>query len=98
MTVRFVCTIIVCLINMGEYVAKTVGTSGELCKKGRKGIVKVLFIRIPKIKIEIGDGGLPSLLQSHYVPDDCRASGGVSSLGVRSKNDYEPKDALPRAR
>ena len=72
--VGFVCAIIVCLINMGEYVATTVGTSGELCKKGRKGIVEVLFIGVPEIEIEIGDGGLPCLLQRHYVLDDCRAS------------------------
>ena len=69
----FVRAIIVCLVNAGEYVATTVGTSGELCKKGRKGIVEVLFIGVSKIKIEIGDGGLPSLLQCHYVLDDCRA-------------------------
>ena len=62
------------VVNVREYVAISVGTSGELCKKGRKRVVKVCFVVLIKVEIEIGQGGLSGLVQSHYMFDDCRAS------------------------
>ena len=72
---------IVCLMNVGKNIAITVGTSGELRKKRRKDIASVLFIGVPKIEVEVGDGGLSGLLQRHYVLDDCRASWRCKFLG-----------------
>ena len=72
---------IVCLMNGGKNIAITVGISGELRKKGSKSVTEVLFIGVPKIEVEIGDGGLSGLLQRHYVLDDCRASWRCKFLG-----------------
>ena len=46
-----------CLIDAGKYVAIIVGTSGELCEKGRKRVVEILFIGVLKIEIEIRQRG-----------------------------------------
>ena len=43
--------VVACLINAGEYLATTVGASGELCKKGRKQVVDVLLVGVPEIEI-----------------------------------------------
>ena len=59
---------------MGKNVAITVGRSGELRKKGSKSVAEVSFIGVPKIEVEIGNGGLSGLLQRQNVLDDCRAS------------------------
>jgi hypothetical protein len=48
---------VVCLINAGQYLAKFVGTSGELGEKRRKQVVEVLFIGVPEIEVEVGHGG-----------------------------------------
>ena len=72
---------IVCLVNSGKNVAITVGISGELRKKGSESVAEVSLIGVPKIKVEVGDGGLSGLLQRHYVLDDCRASWRCKFLG-----------------
>ena len=63
-----------CRMNVAKDVAITVGISGELRKKGSKSVAEVSFIGVPKIEVEIGNGGLSGLLQRQNVLDDCRAS------------------------
>ena len=61
-------------MNAGKDIAITVRMSGELRKKGSKSVGEVSFIGVPIIEVEIGDGGLSSLLQRRYILDDGRAS------------------------
>ena len=55
--------------------------SGELRKKGSKNVLEVLFNGVPRIEVEIRDGGLSGLPQRQYVLDDCRASWPCKFLG-----------------
>ena len=66
---RYRSTIIV--VKVGEYVAISVGTSGELCKKGTKRVVEVCFFVIVEVEVEIGQAGLSGILQLPYMFDDC---------------------------
>ena len=61
-------------MNVGKNVAIIVGISGELRKKGSKSVAEASFIGVPRIEVEISDGGLSGILQRLYVLDDCRAS------------------------
>ena len=63
-----------CLVNAGEYVAITDGTSGELCKKRRKRIVEVLFVGVPKVEIEVRQGGQAGHPQRQDILDDSGAN------------------------
>ena len=51
------CRSAIIVVKKGEYVAISVGTSGELCKKGMKRVVEICFFFVVKIEIEIGHSG-----------------------------------------
>ena len=59
-----------CLVNAGQYVATLDRTSRELDKKGSKRIVKVLFVGVPKVEIEVRQGGQAGLPQRQDILDN----------------------------
>ena len=60
---RFPYPTVVCRIEPQEYVTTGIGLSRELYEERRKQIAQVLFVGVPEVEIEVGQRGLPSIIQ-----------------------------------
>ena len=55
-------SIIMCRIELREYVATKIGPSRKLDEERQKQVVKILFINVPEVKIKIGRQGRPGIV------------------------------------
>src|SRR6267378_4817022 len=72
-SVGFMRAVILCLICAREDVAVRDGTSRKLTQKRKEHVMATFFFGVPKIEIEVSQGGQTSLPQQKYVLDDRRA-------------------------
>jgi len=56
-----------CRIELGELVTTGIGPGRELDEERGKKVAKFLLVNVPKVKIEIGHGGLPSIAQGYNI-------------------------------